>query len=283
MSQLQASFPSTTVHRHTVDEDAVAAFALAINDRNPRYQLGEAVPPLFTVLLALPTMWESQRLGPGPEVITGSTGGVHGQQDVYYYGPVKPDMSLLCRGSTFCVMQTKGGVLVVERMVVTDQHGQRLVEHFWSNFYIGGTTAENIGPLPPDHTFPDDARHRPIGKKLVAIDRDQTFRYGGVSGDRTGHATNNHVARTEGYPGKILQGMCTFGLASGALVDLLADGDPNRLRRLAVRFAQPAVPAKNMIVDVYDAGASTRGGKAFAFEAVQEGVVVLKHGRVELD
>ena len=35
----------------------------------------------------------------------------------------------------------------------------------------------------PDHTFPDPARTRPFGARAITIDRDQTFRYAGVSGD----------------------------------------------------------------------------------------------------
>jgi acyl dehydratase len=117
---------------------------------------------------------------------------------------------------------------------------------------------------------------------VVSVDRDQAFRYAGVSGDRVGHAISDDIAQIEGYPGKILQGMCTFGLASGALVDLLADGDPYRLSRLAVRFARPAFPRKDLEITVFDAGTTAEGRRAFAFEGVQDNVTVLRHGRVEL-
>ena len=282
MTELQPRFQSTTTHEDTVDEDAVAAFALATNDPNPRYLNGQAVPPLFTATLILETSWESQRVGVGLYQLSGSTGSVHGQHDVHFHGKVLPGMSLRSSGSTLCARQTGGGVLVVQRIVVTDGAGSPLLEHLWSNFHIGATLAEELGPAPADHTFPAEARRRPLATKAVPVDRDQAFRYAGVSGDHAGHAISDDIARIEGYPSKILQGMCTFGLASGALVDFLADGDPYRLARLAVRFARPAFPRKVLEINIYDAGTTDAGRKAFAFEGVQDGVTVLKHGRVEL-
>jgi hypothetical protein len=135
--------------------------------------------------------------------------------------------------------QTKGGVLLVKQIVVSGADGP-VIEHLWSNFFIGGKIDEEFGPAPADRTFPGDARSKLAASRTVGVQRDQTFRYAGVSGDHVGHAIDDEMARAEGRPGKILQGMCTFGLASGAVVDLVAGGDPDRLARLAVRFAAPA-------------------------------------------
>jgi acyl dehydratase len=282
VTELQPIFPSTATHEDTVDEDAVAAFALATNDSNPRYLNGQAVPPLFTATLILETSGESQRVGVGLDDISGSKGSVHGQHDVHFHGKVLPGMGLRSRGSTLCARQTKSGVLVVQRIVVMDSVGSPLLEHFWSNFHVGATIPKELGPAPADHTFPEEARQRPVARKVVPVDRDQAFRYAGVSGDHAGHAISDDIAKIEGYPSKILQGMCTFGLASGALVDLLVDGDPSRLCRLAVRFARPTFPRKDLEVNIYDVGTTEERRKVFAFEGVQDGVTVLKHGRVEL-
>jgi acyl dehydratase len=282
MVEPQRAFPSTITRVEKIDEDAVAAFALATNDPNPRYLDGSAVPPLFTATTILETTWESQRVGIGPGDVSGSNGSVHGQHDVYFHSTVSCGMSVRSRGATFCAHQTAGGVLVVQRIVVTDENDSPLVEHLWSNFHVGATVAEELGPPLASHTFPEDYRDSLVGRRMVRVDRDQAFRYAGVSGDRVGHAISDDIAQIEGYPSKILQGMCTFALASGVLVDSLADGDPYRLSRLAVRFARPAFPRKDLEVNVYDAGTTEAGRRAFAFEGVQDGVTVLKHGRVEL-
>ena len=271
-----------TVFEGRVDEDAAAAFALATNDGNHRYQDGSAVPPLYTAALILEAQVEAQTTGIGHHAVTDWRLSVHGQHDVYFHQPIRPGTPLRYWGQTYSARQTKGGVLVAQRISVTDPAGAVLVEHLWSNFYAGGSISPEHGPPLPDHTFPEECRDRLTGTRMVRVDRDQAYRYAGVSRDHAGHAVDEEIARSEGYPGKILQGMCTFGLASGAVVDMAADGDPDRVRRLAVRFSAPARPSVGLVVRIYAAGRTDSGDAAYAFEAEQDGVLVLKHGRVEV-
>ncbi len=84
-----------------------------------------------------------------------------------------------------------------------------------------------------------------------------------------------------GLPGVILHGMCTMALCARAVVDELAGGDPNRLRRLAVRFYRPVFPGNDLVTTMYDAG--TAGGRrVVAFEASSAGKVVVRDGRAEV-
>ncbi|MFI5053385.1 MAG: MaoC/PaaZ C-terminal domain-containing protein [Acidimicrobiia bacterium] len=270
------------IYRGRVDDDAVVAFALATNDRNDLYWRGTAVPPLFTASLILSAQHAVTRTATDMPEIRGAHAGVHGEHDVYFRGPVLPGMALQWEASVLGAKQTRGGVLIVQRTLVSDEHGSPLVEHLWSNLFIGATIDRDVGAEKADHSFPEGARTRPIGRQSVPVDRDQTFRYAGVSSDHIGHAIDDEIARQEGYPGKILQGLCTFAICSGAVVELGAGSDPRRLQRLAARFAAPAFPNRELVVDVYDAGPTVDGGRALAFEATQDGVTVIKHGRAEL-
>ncbi|MCM3883376.1 hypothetical protein [Frankia sp. R82] len=54
-------------------------------------------------------------------------------------------------------------------------------------------------------------------------------------------------------------------------------GDPDRVRRVAVRFAAPAFVGEQLRVRCYEA-ASGR----YAFEADSAGIPVVTHGRLEL-
>lgn len=281
MESREAGADSPLYHGR-VDVDAAAAFALATNDANPRYLNGDAVPPMFTAALVLPSLWASEQHSGDGDRVEGDRGSVHGEQDTFFRGDVRPGTALRWRASTYSARQTKGGALVTKRILVTDDEGAPLVEHFWSNFHIGGSIAAERGPDRPDHTFPEEARARRHGSRTIVVVRDQAYRYAGVSGDRAGHALDDEIARSEGYPSKILQGMCTFSLCSAAMVDLGAGGDVSRLRRLAGRFSAPAFPSKDLVVTAYDAGTTTDGLVALAFEAVQDGVTVIKHGRAEL-
>lgn len=269
------------VHRGWVDEDAVAAFALATNDPNPRYLAGEAVPPLFTAGLILGAHQEAAHRAMELTAVSGFTGSVHGQHDVHFHGPIRPGTELGWRAGFHGAVQTRGGVLVTIRVEVADVDGP-VVEHYWSNLFTGGTIERDLGEPAPGHSFPEPARDHPVASRPVRIDRDQAFRYAGVSGDHAGHALDDSVARSEGYPGKILQGMCTLALCSGAVVDAVAGADPGRLLRFAGRLAAPTFPRRDLTLRLYDAGITAAGDRALAFEAVQDGVTVVRHGRAEV-
>jgi hypothetical protein len=94
--------------------------------------------------------------------------------------------------------------------------GEVLVEHLWSNFHIGGTVARDVGPALPDHTFPEAARERPVATRTIPIDRDQTFRYAGVSGGPRGDGGCGAGAPAGGDPRAIQPGGGPRAQGSGA-------------------------------------------------------------------
>jgi acyl dehydratase len=271
-----------TLDRSRVDDDAAFAFARATNDDNELYTLGEAVPPLFTGALILPAQPRLANFAALFPPVPGASTSVHGEHDVFFHGPVLPGMELRLHAELHGGTQTRGGALVTQRYVFSDTDGTPLVEHFWSNLHVGGTIEADFGGKKADHSFPDAAREHPVGSRTIAVDRDQTFRYAGVAADHIGHAIDDAIARSEGYPSKILQGLCTFAICSGVLVDIGAGSDPRRLRRLAGRFSAPALPGRDLVIAVYDAGPTAEGFAALAFEATQDGVTVIKHGRAEV-
>ncbi len=76
--------------------------------------------------------------------------------------------------------------------------------------------------------------------------------------------------------------MCTFSLASAAVVGSAAGGDPRRLTRLAARFSRPCHPGSDLRVDMYDAGLAENGAGVVVWEAESEGVKVVEHGLAEI-
>jgi acyl dehydratase len=269
-------------HTGRIDADAAIAYALATNDPNPVYEEGGAVPPLYTVSLILPAYLTANAQSMEPGAIEGIRGGVHGEHDVYFHEPARPGMPVKWTAQTHCAKQTPAGVMVTQRVLVTDDDDTPLVEHFWSTLYLGGTIRAEAGPDLADHTFPESAREQPIGSHVFAVTGDQSFRYAGASTDHAPMHIDDEAARRAGFPSKFLQGLCTFAMCSGAVVKVGAGGEPTRLRRLACRFSSPVFPRHDLTVDVFDAGPTADGGRALAFEAASAGSTVIKHGRAEL-
>ena len=265
-----------------VDADAVLAYALATNDPNPLCNSGQVVSPLYTATLVVNGFRSTMSRAVPSGAITGTKASVHGMHDVHYFAPVVPGSKVICTGRHYAVRQTGAGVAITTELDVLDLDHQLLVRHYWTGMDVGAKVDGEFGEAPPEHLFPDSARAKPIGSYVMDITADQAFRYGGASGDRNDHAINDEAARAEGFPSKIVQGLCTFAMCSGAVLKLVGDGDPARLTRLAGRFSSPVFPRQQLKVDLFDAGVSSDGRQLVAFEAASNGITVVKHGRAEL-
>lgn len=263
-----------------VDPDNVIAYALASNDENPLYLSGQAVPPLFAVAVAWTAFMGMDALP--PEATEGSHGGVHGEHDLFIHRPIVPGSWLQTVGERSAVVCSSAGMNVFAKLVTTDEQGELVLEQYWSSLIRGPVTGGDRGTPPADHSFPDDARDRPVGTVSLPTTIDQTFRYAGASGDRAPMHVDDEVARSFGFPRKFNQGLCTLAVTSRGLIELAAGGDPRRVRRIAVRFSSPVFPGNAIDLSVFDAGERANGHHAFAFEASSDGAVALRHGLVEV-
>jgi acyl dehydratase len=266
-----------------VDPDWARAYALATNDPNPAYLEGDAVPPVFTVSMILPLFLDAMVDCTPPGAITGATGGVHGQHDLYLHEPVRPGVTLRAVAEGWAAGMTPAGARVSIRIQLFDDERDVLcVEHFWTTLHIKGQV-EPAGPAFPEHDFPDAARDRPLGTLTVPLTADQTYRYAGASFDHAWIHMDDVAAQEIGMPRKIMQGLSTFAMCSQAVVQHGAGGDPTRLRRLAARFTAPAFPGEDLVVNTFDAGTTASGRTAVAFEAHCLGRTSIRHGWAELD
>src|SRR3954447_18569739 len=124
MTDSAAATPSNVTSEHAlseyvVDDDAAAAYALATNDANPRYQDGRAVPPLFTAIVVLQV--EQAQESRVRAMVTTAGESVHGQHDITFHRPVRPGMVLRCRAGETSAHQTRAGALTTAQIMVTDQ------------------------------------------------------------------------------------------------------------------------------------------------------------------
>jgi acyl dehydratase len=89
-----------------------------------------------------------------------------------------------------------------------------------------------------------------------------------------------------GLPGIIVHGLCTMAFAGRAVVEEACGGDPERLRRLAVRFSRPVLPGQEITTRLFAAIAGDGDGDGvacFGFETVNaEGQAVVKDGWAEV-
>lgn len=268
--------PRTT----TIDAERARRYAEATNDDNPAYTAGKVAPPVFGVV---PT-WECMSMAVGdvvpPEAAMFI---VHGEQDMHFHQPLVPGRQLTTFAESHSVRVGSSGTRFTVRVHSDDtETGDPVLDQYVTLFIRGMSDGEPGGPDKPGHELPEEARARPVGEMSIHVDDDQTFRYRDASGDNMPIHVDEEFARSVGLPGIIAHGLCTMAMCSQAVVKTVADGDPTRLRRLAVRFAANVFPGSDVVCSIYDAGTTDDGRAAYAFEATSRGDVVVKHGRAEI-
>jgi acyl dehydratase len=205
---------------------------------------------------------------------------VHGEQDMWFHQPLIPGMTLVTSAEAFSVRVGSSGTRYTIKVTSKDKaDGSLVLEEYITMFIRGMTDGDSAGPDKPDHTFPDDARAKPVGEVTVHVDDDQTYRYRDASGDMMPIHVDDNMAKSVGLPGIIAHGLCTMAMNSQAVIKTVAGSDPARLKRLAVRFAKNVFPGNDVVTSIYDTG--TPG--VYAFEATSQGNVVIANGRAEIE
>lgn len=256
-----------------LDQDLLRRFAGATKDRSPSVQAGEAVPPTGIVT----QIWQAQnasrdRLVPAG-LRGGATGGVHGEHDIVLHRPIVPGERLVTWVEGHGARPAGRNSLVTLRYVTSAADGSPVAEQWWTTVWLG-VRCRPAGVPAPDHSVPSEARDRPVGTWEEDVDAGMAARYAEVSGDHSAHHFDVEAARRSGFQRIFLHGMCTMALCARAVVEVVADGEPERVRRLAVRFAAPVFLGEQLHVRLYDAGPS-----GWAFEADSGGAAVITQGR----
>jgi acyl dehydratase len=266
----------------TADETIV--YARATNDPNPEHLEGRLTPPVFTVKTIFQLYMEAGRGSIPQGAVRNARGGVHGSHDLYLHRPLVPGAKVTCTADTAHASNAGSGAQVSQHLVIADESGAPYVEHYWTTFYMGGEVDPGGPPLAP-HLTPEGAQDRPIGSWTTQVADAQGPFYAAASGDHAPMHLDAEAAKGMGYPGRFMQGLCTFAMCSNAVIAVAAGEDPTKLRRLAARFSAPVFPPADLTVELFDAGTTADGRRAVAFEASTKanGATVVKHGWAELD
>ncbi len=263
-----------------IEPERAKQYAAATNDPNPAYESGKYAPPVFGVV---PT-WDVMGLAVADVVPADAVMFiVHGEQDMHFHQPLVPGAPLTTTSESYSVRVGGSGTRFTVKVDSTGDDGQPVLTQYITIFIRGMSDGESGGPDKPAHDLPEDARSRPAGTFTIHVDDDQTYRYHEASGDPMPIHLDDAFAKSVGLPGIIAHGLCTMAMCSQAVISTAADGDPARLKRLAVRFAANVFPGNDIEVALFDAGATDGGRKAVAFEATSAGAVVVKNGWAEIE
>ena len=254
---------------YLVEPERTIAYAKATNDPIAAHLSGKLAPPVFAVV----PVWEAlvgamARVAPA-EVLPLL---LHGEQDIHLKRPIVPGMTLESTAEVVGTHVKSSGTTVTVRALTSTSDGEPVNEQYMVAFLRGWQAGASSGtPAPaPGHAFTPSAK--PDVEVIVKLDEDQTFRYRDASGDHNPIHVDDEIARALGLPGKIVHGLCTMAFTSWAAITSLCDGDPRRLKRIAVRFSQPVLPGQELNTRFW----------GDHFETVSDsGAVIIKNGLIE--
>jgi acyl dehydratase len=205
---------------------------------------------------------------------------VHGEQDFRFHRPILPDTTVVTTATPIGIHPRSSGVTVCVKADTRDKaSGELLVEQYMTSFVRGAQTDVAVGEAPPAHGFPAEQRDAdPLAVVEQTFDADQTFRYSEASGDPMPIHLDDALAKAMGLPGIIIHGLCTMAFTSNAVIKTACPDDPQRLKRLAVRFSKVVQPEQTIATAIYRVSPGT-----YAFETTADnGQVVITDGLAEI-
>jgi acyl dehydratase len=274
---LGKTWPAATTE---VTRDAIATYARACNEDNPRYfdfTAGDVVaPPLFAAVVTwIPVI----SVLTDPELQADLIRLLHTAQDMEFHSAIRPGDRIIATARLAGIETVATGESLSLELDAANQHG-KIVNRTRFTALIRGrrqrtaaAEARSAAPIDPG---------LPTCSITQTIDRDQTFRYAEASGDRNPIHVDETVARMAGLPGIIVHGLCAMAFAARGVVDQLCARDPLRLKRLAVRFSRPIFPGDSLTTSIWPDGLLTPRSTYSFTTANAQGLTVMRDGRAEV-
>ncbi|SEP93369.1 MaoC/PaaZ C-terminal domain-containing protein [Thalassovita taeanensis] len=95
-----------------------------------------------------------------------------------------------------------------------------------------------------------------------------------LSGDFNPIHADPAPAKKAGFDRPILHGLCSMGIATRALLQTYAPGNPDKLKSMFVRFSKPVFPGETIVTEFFQNGNEVR----FRCRSKERDIVVLDRG-----
>jgi len=238
------------------------------------YEEGLKALPTMAVVLAHPGFWLKD-----PQTGVDWKKVLHGEQGLIVHEPLAPSGNVVgtARIDEIVDKGTGKGALIYSTREIRDKASTKLIAEVKSCSFLRGDGGFGgpSGPTPRPQPIPE----REPDYSLQIRTLPQAALMYRLSGDFNPLHADPAIARAAGFERPILHGLCTYGVAGHALLKLVCDYDPARLKRMDVRFSAPVYPGETIRTEVW-----REANDRFAFRSLvaERNVVVLNNGYAEL-
>ncbi len=173
---------------------------------------------------------------------------LHGEHNLTVHRPLPAAAEVTSNMRAIRIVDKgRAAVAVVAIETVDASDGAPLCTQELSFFVRGeggvGQKEDSTAPSTPDRD-PDVIAHVRTAPNQAALYC--------LSGDKNPLHSDPEIAKAAGFPGPILHGFCTYGIACKAAVDHLLGGDPALVTGFSVRFSGVVYPGETIIVRMWD-------------------------------
>jgi hypothetical protein len=227
--------------------------------------------PMIAVALADGEFWQRD-----PEAGLHWTQIVHAEEAITLHRPL-PVAGIVAVERRIVDIYDRGvekGAMLLEQQVLRNEHGDAVVTIdvvtvLRGDGGFGGTSQGAPRPRPvPSDRAPD------LTLDLATPSQDQPVFQLSSEFDVT-------TSLSGAKPGQLmLRGVCAFGLAGRAVLALICANEPERLRRLLVRYAGPLLTDETARIELWHTG---KGRASFRMHAMERNAPVLNHCYAEFD
>ncbi len=238
------------------------------------YEQNPQALPMQAVVLGYPGFWMKD-----PATGVDWVRLVHAEQGLRLHRPLPASGEVIGRTRVVGI-NDKGpgkGAIVYSQRTLHDAASDALIATLDSSTFCRGDGGCGGSDAPPMRLAPTPERAPDAVCELPTLPQ-QALLYRQCGDFNPLHA-DPAVARAAGFERPILHGLCTFAVAGHALLRTLCDYDPARLTELQARFSAPVYPGETLRTEIWHEA----GAVAFRTLAVERKLVVLSHGRAQID
>jgi len=277
--------------KHEVDERWTMAYSAALGDTHDCYfdtrrNGGVVAHPMFAVCPEWPVIVQSRELADKWGITPEETRqGVHATHDVSIHRLVRPGDVLSTRLTYTGVENKRPGAYTTMKIETVDADGEAVFTTHQGGIHLGVPT---VGEDRPDVSAPPipelgPTSKEPITEILVPVAHGAAHTYTESARIWNPIHTDASVAKAAGLPAIILHGTATLALGVSAVIDAVADGNPERVRRIRGRMASMVLMPSTINVKVIDS-TTVDGQDIVRFQVLtEEGGPAIDQGLVFLD
>lgn len=210
---------------------------------------------------------------------------VHGEQRITLHKPFPPEGRIRSKTrfvDAFDKGADKGALVLIENAITDSVSGDLLATLLTTTFArgdggfaLGRAVPRPTASAPPaPHILPK----RPADWTIRSKTQTNQALFYRLCGDRNPLHADPVFAKAAGFNRPILHGLCTYGIAVGALVGFACDYDPTRLTHVAARFTAPVFPGETVVTEIW----SDTDALGFRSKVAERDVTVLDHGKARI-